>query len=92
MVITGCLSIYLGRKIWHTNIQNFADYIETVPQVRNMYIIVKDDKFGVWNNSTKKLQIPCSYDYLEWKHPKVVLTAKYGNDIFDIDINNNRLK
>lgn len=66
------------------------DYIQTPQDGLNYLFVVKDYKFGLLCVKNQKIVIPTMYDQLTWKTKDMMLEAKEGNNIFFIDVNNNK--
>lgn len=76
-----------------TDISNIANYIETKSKGTKYLMIVKDNRFGLYNVKKRKVQIPCKYNYLSWKSRDNTLVATLDtNSKVTIDILGNLLK
>ena len=78
------------RKV-RKNFHNNADYIAPNSLYGRYYIVVKDSKFGLWDNKKLKMTIPCQYSYLALDRDHVYKVEKDG-EYFKVDKFNNRMK
>lgn len=96
MLIPDVIFFVILRKIYSktkaVDVSSQYDYIQG-GKASNLYrFVIKDSKFGVINVKTKKSQIPCEYEYLQWKSVNRILLATRDGSTFEIDILGNRLK
>lgn len=92
LIVCGLL-IFVVRKCFDlgkNDISSIADYVST-ERAGEYLIIVKDGKFGLLSNRTRKVQIPCIYNYLKWDIPDKILIARKASSKIKIDIYNNTL-
>lgn len=80
------------KKSKQIKMSKFADYVSAASPFSKYVIIVKDGRFGLYSKESRKIQIPCEYEYLEWDKRDTILKAKKSSSLIKIDIHNNELR
>ncbi len=91
-IIIGVLFKKTYQKTMALDLSSQYNYIEGRHDKTPYRFVIKDSKFGVFNVKTRKIQIPCAYEYLKWKSQDKILLATMDGTTFEIDIFGNRLK
>ncbi len=95
-ILFAFIYVYSALLICHKNpkpvfLTAIADYIQDANTSENYLFIVKDKKFGLYNQKKRKIQIEAKYDCLSWKQKDMILSAMKDGKSLTIDINNNAL-